>query len=187
MPEVWLRPNHRALAVMMALPAVLLGVTAAALVVSLVTRQNAWVSIGLAVAVLLFLWMLVPLIHMSRLPRLAYADGELLVYLPPHMPARVPIDVVEVFFLGQGDAPLPKLAGRDTETQNIVVRLAESAAEWKQRPVGGAYGLWCENYITIRGSWCEPITPELMQQINDRLIAVQRLRREALKQTGAAT
>lgn len=179
MPEVWLRPNARALAVMMVMPAVLLAVSAAGLAVSLVTRQNAWVSIGLAVAVLLFLWMLVPLIHMSRLPRVAYQAGELLVYLPPHMPARVPIDLVEVFFMGQGDSPLPKLAGRDTETQNIVVRLAESAADWKQRPVGAAYGMWCESYITIRGSWCEPITPELMQEINNRLIAVQRERRTA--------
>lgn len=179
MPEAWLRPNRRALVVMMVLPATLLVVAAGALAWSLLTRQPAWMSLSIGIGIFVLLWMLVPLIHMTKLPRLAYDAGELLVYMPPFMPARVPIDVVEVFFMGQGDGDLPKLAGRDTETQNIVVRLAESAADWKYRRVAPPYGMWCESYITIRGTWCEPITPELMQHINNRLIEVQRERRAA--------
>ena len=81
--------------------------------------------------------------------------------------------------MGQGASELPHLAGREPETQNIVIRLAESAAEWKHREMWPAFGMWCESYITLRGSWCEPITPELMQQINNRLIAVQRERKAA--------
>jgi hypothetical protein len=187
MPEVWLRPNQRALTVMMALPAALLAAAVVALVSSVAMGMSMWISISLGVGVLLLLWLLVPLVHSSRLPRLAYENGELLVYMPPYMPARVPIQAVEVFFMGQGDGALPKLAGRETETQNIVVRLAESAEEWKHRRVAPPYGMWCESYITIRGSWCEPITPELMQRINNRMIEVQRERRAAERQAESAS
>jgi hypothetical protein len=91
----------------------------------------------------------------------------------------VPIDAVEVFFLGQGASELPNLRGREPETQNVVVRLAESATEWKHRDVRPALGQWCEGYITLRGSWCEPITRDVMQRLNRRLAELQRERKTA--------
>jgi hypothetical protein len=97
----------------------------------------------------------------------------LLVYLDPTRPTRVPIEIVECFFLGQGPSELPKLKGREPETQNVIVRLAEAASEWKHRDVRRALGHWCEGYITIRGSWCEPISPDLMKRLNRRLAEVQ--------------
>jgi hypothetical protein len=99
------------------------------------------------------------------------------VYLEPARPTAIPIDIVECFFLGQGPGQLPKLRGRETETQNVIVRLAESATEWKHREVQPAIGLWCEGYITLRGSWCEPIDRNLMQRLNRRLAEVQRERK----------
>ena len=92
---------------------------------------------------------------------------------------RVPIEIVECFFLGQGASELPKLQGREPETQNVVIRLAESASEWKHRDVRPSFGQWCEGYITIRGAWCEPITPELMKRLNQRLVEVQHERKAA--------
>lgn len=122
-------------------------------------------------------WMIGELLYAASRPRVGYESGQLLVFLEPTKATRVPIDIVEVFFLGQGPSELPKIAGCEPETQNIVIRLAESAADWKHRDVKPALGHWCEGYITIRGSWCEPITPEVMKQLNRRLIEVQRERK----------
>lgn len=124
-------------------------------------------------------WLLFQLTRALRQPRLAYDSGELLVYLEPQLPTRVPIDIVECFFLGQGPSELPKLKGREPETQNVIVRLAEAATDWKHRDVRPAIGHWCESYITLRGSWCEPITPALMKRLNHRLAEVHRERKAA--------
>jgi len=69
----------------------------------------------------------------------------------------------------------------------VIVRLAEAAEEWKHRDVRPALGEWCEGYITIRGSWCERITPELMRRMNGRLADVKReteRRREGERERG---
>jgi hypothetical protein len=179
MTEVWLRNNRRALLVGMILPGLWLAIALAAAVIALATRQS-WMLVALAAVLALPpLWMLAGLAYALTIPRLAYDAGELLVYLELSQPVRLPIDVVEVFFLGQGPSELPKLGGREPETQNVVVRLAESAPEWKHRDVRPAIGQWCEGYITLRGSWCEPITRDVMQQLNHRLAEIQRERKAA--------
>ncbi len=60
------------------------------------------------------------------------------------------------------------------ETSTVVVRIAERALDWHQRPVKTMLGQWCGGYITVRGTWCEPITAELIQRLNHRLVDVQR-------------
>jgi hypothetical protein len=185
--EVWLRTNRRALALSMVLPGLLLGAAMAAIAWSLATQQYLLVSGVLAAIVGVLLWILGSLYYAWALPRLAYQDGELLVYVEVHQPTRVPIDIVEVFFLGQGPSELPKLRGREPETQNVIVRLAESATEWKHRDIRPAVGMWCEGYITIRGSWCEPITPEIMRRLNHRLAEIQRERKAARRTQEAAS
>jgi hypothetical protein len=185
--EVWLRTNRRALALSMILPGLLLAAALAAIAWSLATQQFLLVSGVLAAIVGVLLWILFSLYHASKLPRIAYQSGELLVYVDVHQPTRVPIDIVEVFFLGQGPSELPKLRGREPETQNVIIRLAESAAEWKHRDMRPAVGLWCEGYITIRGSWCEPITPEIMRRLNHRLAEIHRERKAAREAQEAAS
>jgi hypothetical protein len=175
--EVWLRTNRRALALSMVLPGLLLAAALAAISWSLATQQFLLVVGVLAAIAGLLLWILWSLCYASTLPRIAYQNGELLVYVEVHQPTRVPIDIVEVFFLGQGPSELPKLRGREPETQNVIVRLAESATEWKHRDVRPAVGIWCEGYITLRGSWCEPITPEIMRRLNQRLAEIHRERK----------
>jgi hypothetical protein len=174
MPEVWLRNNRRALAVGMVVPGLWLAAALAALIVSVTSSYPWWVAAIAAALSLPPLWLLGGLVYAMTLPRLAYERRHLLVYVDAYQPTRVPVEIVEVFFLGQGPSALPKLAGREPETSNIVVRLAESATEWKHRDVRPALGQWCEGYITLRGAWCEPITRELMQRLNHRLAQVQR-------------
>jgi hypothetical protein len=179
MREVWLRTNRRALLLGLILPGAWLAAALFSLWLSVSSGQPWLVS---AVCLLLAappLWMLLGLAYALTRPRIAYAPGELLVFVEMHRPTRVPIEIVECFFLGQGASELPKLGGREPETANVVVRLAESATEWKHRDIKPAFGQWCEGYITIRGAWCEPISRELMQRLNRRLAEVQRERKAA--------
>ena len=159
------------------MPGVWLAVALGSLWLS-VTSQQPWiVSTICALLGLPPLWMVCGLAFALTRPRIAYEQGSLIVYCELHRATRVPIEIVECFFLGQGPSELPKLAGREPETANVVVRLAESASEWKHREMRPAFGLWCEGYITIRGAWCEPIGRDLMQRLNRRLSEVQRERK----------
>ncbi len=108
------------------------------------------------------------------LPRLAYADRQLLVYLESGQPYRVPIEVVEGFLLGQGPTMLPGKQYQHTEARTLVIRLAESATDWADRETKPALGRWCGGYITLRGTWCEPLSVDLVQRLNQRLFDVTR-------------
>jgi hypothetical protein len=174
MAEVWLRTNRRALALGLILPGLWLAAALGSFALSVSTGQP-WLISGVCLVLgLPPLWLLGGLLYALLLPRVAYDRGELLVYVEMHRPARVPIEIVECFFLGQSASELPKLRGREPETSNVVIRLAESAADWKHRDIRPALGTWCEGYITLRGSWCEPINRELMQRLNERLAEAQR-------------
>jgi hypothetical protein len=184
--EIWLWPNQRVL--LTGLVAclgimILCGALAAYLLL-----QAVWVWGLLLAIVWLYATRWVTLLYLaSRTPRLAYERDELLVYLEGFQPVRVPIDIVECFFLGQGPSLLPKVKGKEEETQNIIVRLAESAVDWKHRDVPDRYGHWCEGYITLRGAWCEPITRERMQALNRRLAEVHRERKARLAERQAGS
>ena len=114
------------------------------------------------------------LVYVARLPRLAYSNDVLLVYLSSLAPVKVPIEVVECFFLGQGPAHVSDRIGHEVEASNIVVRLAEAARKWHQVEVKPALGKWCDGYITIHGTWCEPIDSDFIKQLNSRLVQVKR-------------
>ena len=178
MREVWLASNRRALLIAM-LPAWLLLTSGLLLSVWLGMRSSGAVvtSLAVGVACLTFcwgIWLLVVLQH----PRLGYQQGELLVYLTPTRPFRVPVDLVECFFLGQGPSHLS--AGKDEPTAaNVIVRLAESSHPWKEVQVQAHLGKWSDGYITIRGAWCEPIDATLVKNLNHRLAEVHRAAKRA--------
>lgn len=175
--EVWLHPNRRVLAVGVVLAA--MGLLASVAVA--VWSTSAWLRWGSVAGSLVMSYLLALSVYLLRQPRLAYQPGTLLVYLKTGGPIGVPIDVVECFFLGQGPALLPNVfdpRGGDEETATIVVRLAEAAQEWRHFDVRPALGQWCEGYITIRGTWCEPISGPLVKRLNERLVAAHRLMRE---------
>ena len=190
MPEVWLRTNRRALAVAMILVGLVLAFTLGSIPAGILfgglprPAQTTFV-ISMLVVSAVPAWLLFQLARALKQPRLAYAEGELLVYLEPQTPTLVPIEIVECFFLGQGPSELPKLKGREPETQNVIVRLAESATDWKHRDVRPVIGHWCEGYITLRGSWCEPITPALMKRLNHRLAEIHRQRKAARQEAAS--
>jgi hypothetical protein len=165
MTEVWLQSNRRVLA-MALVPAgllVLVGVGLLVAVESTTLRLFAWALVGAGALLTL------GLAGQFRQPRIAYRDGEVLFHLRAGTPIAVPAEVVEAFFLGQGPAYLPRVHGKHAETVNLVARLSQKAPEWGHMDVKPALGHWCEGYVTIRGTWCEPLTGEVIRRLNSRL------------------
>jgi len=183
MRECWLRPNRRVLVVAIALLA------GCALLASMLASGQWWPGSWLTLKVILamvalWIWVrVIMLVNHACLPRLAYQRGELLVFLRYRRPLRVPVAQVECFFLGQGDSMLAAAGESEAtesmaKTHTIVVRLAEAAKDWQAREVRPELGRWCDGYITIRGTWCEPVSPELVKQLNSRLVKIHRQQRQ---------
>ncbi len=169
MTAVWLRSNRRALWLGMVLPATVavLGAALAGSTLAVGWRAGGGLVCGVGLALVAALaWQL-------RQPRLAYLRGQLLVYLGTGQPVPVPIEAVECFFLGKGPAMLAGDPRDGAETSNVVVRLAESASEFAERSVKPALGKWCGGYITLRGTWCEPLSLARVNQLNDCLRQAQ--------------
>jgi hypothetical protein len=97
----------------------------------------------------------------------------MIVSLELYRQQHVPIELVECFLLGQGPTWLPGKKYAKTETVTLVVRLAERAVEWSHRSTHPMLGTWCDGYITIRGTWCEPLSLDLVNRLNQRLAEVQ--------------
>ena len=173
MAETWLRTNARALRLGMLIPALMMLAGIVLLILewrgfsqSTVVRLVgvALLSLGAIITIALALQI--------RQPRLAYEDGHLLVRLAAGGPVRVPVEVVECFLLGQSPGFLPGKRHERLETRSVVIRLAERAEEWASREVKPALGKWCDGYITIRGTWCEPLDVEVVNRLNARLAEV---------------
>jgi hypothetical protein len=172
--EVWLRTNTRALWFGMVLPTAMC-VVGAVLIVGLPGREPAtWMRAVGAVSLLLGLWLIAALAIQLRRPRLAYRDGYLQVWLRAGRPIEVPIEVVECFWLGQAPSLLPGKRHERTETASIVIRIADHATEWRHQEVKPQLGSWCEGYVTIRGTWCEPLSIPLVNRLNERLANITR-------------
>ena len=165
MTEVWLHSNRRILLLAMT-PVVLLAVLSGVALTSsdhLLPRVLA--GCGLAVS----LGLALGLTHQMLRPRIAYREGSVLFYLRAGPPIAVPLESVEAFFLGQGPASIPLGSGNDAETVNLVARISQRASEWQHVEVKEALGRWCDGYVTIRGTWCEPLTGEVIRHLNHRL------------------
>src|SRR5687768_5159024 len=103
--EVWLRTNHRALALGLAAAAlIVIGGISGLYVARLMPQGEPWLSLASGTAVLISGYFMLAIAFQLTLPRLAYEDGFLLVYLKSAAPERVPIEIVELFFLGQGSS-----------------------------------------------------------------------------------
>jgi hypothetical protein len=104
----------------------------------------------------------------------AYANGKVLFYLRAGRPIAVPVEIVEAFFLGQGPAYIPGTVEDSQETVNLVARISQKAEDWQRQEVKPALGRWCEGYVSIRGTWCEPLTNDVIRRLNRRLGEVTR-------------
>ena len=124
MVTTWIRANRRALLMGMILPTIALlgGLWLVA------TGHAVWQTLGVVLAAA-GLILDVLLVRQLVRPRVAFGDGELRLYLSGGSPLRVPIDVVECFFLAAANAALPIRSGKVTKVSSVVIRLAESAHE----------------------------------------------------------
>lgn len=166
------------MAIFLSLPILLMLLAISFVAVGVGEDSFQWmIWIGLACSTVAAIIMF-PIVKATLSPRLGYEEGFLLVYLRGNSPIKVPIDIVEVFFLGQGPAMIKAKGGEGAETTTIVVRLAEAATDWRHRDVRATLGQWVDGYIVIRGTWCERIDADLMQSLNRRLVEVHRRRRQ---------
>ena len=172
--EYWLRPNIRVMLLSM-IPPALLFLVGAVLAAGVSGDDPFFRWLGAVVAgisgVVLGIFF-----YVSRLPRLAYRDGYLLLYLRSFDPIWLPVDVVECFFLGQASTKMGQHAGEEVEASTVVVRLAEKASEWHQQEVKPLLGRWCDGYITIHGAWCEPLSAQRVNELNHKLAEAKRER-----------
>jgi hypothetical protein len=167
--EIWLRPNRRAILFGCVVPSLMtfLGIFLAAR-----GPLAGWTTIAGWVLIVLGAIGIALLVRQSFRPRIAHRGDVLLFYLRSGAPIAVPLHVVEAFFVGQGTAALPGPA-RDEESANLIARVSQRHTEWAQHEVKPALGAWCGGYITIRGTWCEPLTGDVIRRINRRLKEVQ--------------
>jgi hypothetical protein len=171
MSEIWLRPNRRAI-LFGCVPPLVLAAIGACLTLSLRDSVDGlwrWLGLLLMLSSLSVIGiMLTQLLH----PRIEFRDGMVLFYLRIGQPISVPVGVVESFFVGQGPAHLPAVT-RQPQTVNLIARLSQRHTEWANQTVRPALGSWCDAYVTIRGTWCEPLDSELIRRINRRLKEVK--------------
>jgi hypothetical protein len=174
MRETWLRPNRRAIWFGCAPPLV-------------ITALGGWIVLGIAESGTALRWfgvvlmgagvaMIAALVRHLWRPRIAFQDGHVLFFLRSGSPLAVPVHIVEAFFIGQGPATIAGLPGHQ-RTATLVARLSQRAVEWARRDVKPALGKWCDGYITIFGTWCEPISEDLLRRLNHRLGEVKSVQR----------
>ncbi|MDA7978312.1 MAG: hypothetical protein MPJ50_06020 [Pirellulales bacterium] len=106
-----------------------------------------------------------------RSPRVAFCEGELRLYLTASKAIPVPLQHVECFLLGEA----PALLGKSTaKTNTLRIRLAERAADFQQRNVLRLLGNWNSGYVTLHGTWTEPLTVDLVRKLNSLLSQAKR-------------
>jgi hypothetical protein len=172
MHEVWLRPNRRAILFGCAPPVVLiaLGVW---LVFGIEGDSGSWLHwLGLAL-IAAGIAAVAALIRHTFRPRIAYRDGHVLFHLRSGRPFAVPAHLVESFFVGQGPATFPGGMHNRRQTANLIARLSQRETDWAHREVKPALGKWCDGYVTINGTWCEPLDDAVLRRLNRRLHEVK--------------
>ncbi len=165
MSEVWLRSNAtalRAALIPLALAALAGGLTAALAGPLWVRMAGGGAAVAATLAAGVWAWL------MGR-PRLSFDGRHVLVNLRPGRPIRLPLEVVECCFLGQRPAQLSGPGYEGSKMAAVVLRLAESASEWSSMRVEPSLGQWEDSYITLYGTWCEPLNLDRVNQINQCL------------------
>lgn len=174
MAEVWLRTNMRPFLPAAAGCALLTTVGGIAAAGWLGDGWPNWLRVVAGAIAALALVSLMGLAWFALRPRLARDKGELLVRIHHARQDRVPLEIVECFLLGRGPAYLSRQRDKDGQVATIVVRLSPKAEAFVHREVDPRLGAWCDSQITLRGTWCEPISLVLVRRLNQRLAEAQR-------------
>jgi len=109
--------------------------------------------------------------------RLERVGDALRVRLSPFRVHDVPLELVECFFLGSEPLKPPGSVPDDRPSQRVgtlVIRLAERAVDWRERPTLAEWGSWREGNIVCDGRWCEPLSADLVRTLTRRLVDAKR-------------
>jgi hypothetical protein len=169
--ETWLHTNRRAIIFGCVPPLAIFALGAWMVFGSRTQGDHLWRWPGFVI-MLFGAGTIATLIRQLRRPRIAFENGRVLFYLRNGPPIAVPLDIVEAFFAGQGPAHLPVMT-KQPQTVNLVARLSQRHTEWASQSVKPALGNWSDGYVTIRGSWCEPLDAEVIRRLNRRLKEVK--------------
>lgn len=186
--EIWVRGNPRPV-IGLAVAGLVLAVALAAALVTVggAMLPSRGVAVGSAAAVLLVALAAAGLLLFGGLqPRLARRGGALVVRLQPLVAHEVPLEVVECVF--PGSQPLPPRshepdAEPDRRVGTIVIRLAERATAWRQRPTFTPWGTWEDGHIIIDGRWCQRLSPEFARGLGGRLVEAKRETHDTMMNT----
>lgn len=169
--EVWLRGNMRPVA-LVGVGGLVVGLAAVALAWS--GGGAGWARVVASAAAILIAPTVAVLAVVASRPRLRRRGGVLEVTLSPLVTRRVPLEVVECVF--PGSRPLPRRFGSaaagpaDRRVTTVIIRLAERATEWRDRPTFAPWGSWEDGHIVIDGRWSEPLSPERTRRLAAGLI-----------------
>jgi hypothetical protein len=122
------------------------------------------------------------LAYLSNLPRLAFDGRSLLMRIRNGSPIRVPIELVEAFLIGKGPAYLTGKDDYKTEARTLIIRISERAPEFEKLETNLRLAAWCGHYVTIRGTFTEPLDVEVVNRLNQRLYDAQ----QSLKSSATA-
>jgi hypothetical protein len=171
MQETWLKPNRRAI-LFGCVPPLIFAAIGAWLAFALGRPVGSfWRLLG-SFLTIPSLAMIGTMLSQLRHPRIAFRDGMVLFFVRVGQPIAVPVEIVESFFFGQGPAHLPAVT-KQPNTVNLIARLSQRHTEWANQKVRPALGKWSDGYVTIRGTWCEPLNSDLIRRINRRLKEVK--------------
>ena len=182
--EVWLRGNLR--------PVLGVGVVAAAAVAlalgGAVAAGAPSVVRALAALLAAVVAVVAALAVAAAGPRLGRRGDALLVRLSPWRTDEVPLAIVECVFPGSQPVTGPVLehvhadadadaAGDPSPARRVgtlVIRFAERARDWRDRPTFAAWGTWHDGHAIVDGRWCEPLSAAVAQRISQRLLEAKR-------------
>jgi hypothetical protein len=161
----------------MSIPAMLLGAIGGSCAIAGLSWGRPLIVIGVILAVLALAYAASSWAYLRR-PRLSYDPGSLLLHQGWGRTTALPIEIVECFFMGQAPSMVRGPDGKQAETATVVIRLAESAGEWQSGDMPPYLGQWCDGYIIVRGTWCEPIGMELLDRLNRNLAEAHRQQKQ---------
>jgi len=183
--EIWLQGNVRPVLGLVAVAGCALAACAGLLTV---VGAGAWWWGVAGVAAAAIAVPAVALGYAASQPRLVRRGDRLRVRLTPLATEELPLEVVECVFPGSqplGEPPEAGSAARRVGT--MIVRVAERATAWRERPTVAAWGSWRDGSIAFDGRWCEPLSPEKIRAIAARLLEAKREQTAAGTPPGAGT
>ena len=178
--EVWLRGNLRPV-----LGLALVVVTVLAAVAAAVLRAGSTpMGWGVVAALAACSGVVVGgCLAIAARPRLVRLGSVVRVCLTPLSAHDLPLEIIECIFSGSASlaaeaagSPEDERAdeGEGRRVGTVVMRLAERAAEWRERPALPSWGRWRDGYIVFDGRWCEPLSAEFVRGLSQRLIEAKR-------------